>query len=329
MKRILLAHGGGGRLSRELIEGEIAPRFKMLGTLPDAAALPPMQGRLLMSTDGFVVQPLEFPGGNIGHLAVHGTCNDLAVSGGRPKWLSLGMVLEEGLPLPTLGRVLDAIVGACEACGVQVVTGDTKVVPHGQCDGIYLTTAGIAEALPELDLRQERIAAHDHVVVSGPIGDHGMAVICAREGFELETAPQSDTGPVFPLVQAAARFGAQVKFMRDPTRGGLAAVLSEVAAPRAVVVREADLPLSGPTRSVAELMGIDLMHVASEGRAIAICAPEVSAALVAAWQDLPQGKRSCVIGEVLPDSGPLLMQTVVGGRRTVEVPRGEILARIC
>lgn len=329
MTRILLGHGGGGRLSRDLIEAEILPRFGALRGLPDAASLPAVSGGLMMSTDGFVVQPLEFPGGNIGHLAVHGTCNDLAVAGACPRWLSLAMVLEEGLEIAVLRRVLDAVVAACDECGVQVVTGDTKVVPRGQCDGIYLTTAGVGAAMPEFDLDPARIEAGDQIIVSGTLGDHGMAVLCAREGFEIETAPKSDTGPVFPLVQAAASFGKDIKFMRDPTRGGLATLLSDVADECTIRIREPDLPLNGATRSVAELMGIDLLHVACEGRVVAFCSPSSTEALLKSWRDRPEGRGAQVVGQVETGCGQLLLETSIGGQRSIEVPRGEILARIC
>lgn len=331
--RITMAHGGGGRASRQLIEEEIARRFDgaALHGLPDAATLSAPSCGLVFSTDSFVVQPLEFPGGNIGHLAVHGTVNDVAVAGGRPLWLSLGLILEEGLPLAVLRRVLDAVAGAARACDVEIVTGDTKVVPRGQCDGMYMNTAGIGAALPTLSLDPRFVAVGDRVLVSGTLGDHGMAVMCAREGFELANAPRSDTGPVHRLVAAAAAYGHGVRFMRDPTRGGLAAVLDETVGGLAVGVclEEAHLPLAGPSRAVAELLGVDLLHVASEGRVVAFCAPEVAADVLRAWHVLPEGHGAVDIGAVVAEPGRVTLATLAGGRRVVDVPLGELLPRIC
>jgi hydrogenase expression/formation protein HypE len=333
MTRITLAHGGGGRAGRELIATEILPRFGggPLAGLPDAATLPAAEGPLIFSTDSFVVQPLEFPGGNIGHLAVHGTVNDIAVAGGRPRWLSLALIAEEGLPLAVLRRVLDAVAAAAAACDVAVVTGDTKVVPRGLCDGLYLNTAGVGTALPGLTLSPGRLAVGDRVLVSGPLGDHGMAVMCAREGFELATAPRSDTGPVHRLVADAAALGDAVRFMRDPTRGGLAAVADETVTGLPVGVRlaEARLPLSPATRSVAELLGVDLLQVACEGRVVAFCDPGAAPALLAAWRARPEGRLAADIGAVIADPGRVTLATLMGGVRLVDVPRGELLPRIC
>ena len=225
---IQLAHGGGGRLMRELVEREILPRFGdgPLRGLPDGATLPSPGERLVFTTDSFVVQPLEFPGGNIGDLAVHGTVNDLAVCGGEPKWLSLALIIEEGLPFAVLGRILDSVRAAADACGVTVATGDTKVVPCGQGDGLYINTAGIGQALPEFALSPAKICEGDCVLVSGNLADHGMAVMAARGGNGFVSCPQSDTGPVHRLVMAARVCGGAVRYMRDPTRGGAAAPVS-------------------------------------------------------------------------------------------------------
>ena len=331
MKRVTLAHGGGGLASRRLIDDEIVARFGdgPLRGLPDAATLPRPEGRVIFSTDSFVVQPIEFPGGNIGHLAVHGTVNDVAVAGGRPLWLSLGLILEEGLPLAVLGRVLDAIRDAAAACGVKVVTGDTKVVNRGQCDGMYVNTAGIGSALEGLELDPARCAPGDRVLVSGPLGDHGMAVLCAREGFEH--GPLSDTGSVHRLVAAAAPLGPAVRFMRDPTRGGLAAVLDEMVAGSdiGVVLHETRLPFSPATRTVAELLGIDLLQVACEGRVVAICDPSAATALLERWRARPEGEGAEDIGEITTSAGRVILATAMGGHRLVDVPRGELLPRIC
>jgi hydrogenase expression/formation protein HypE len=331
---IQLGHGGGGRLSRELIRTEIVARFGggALQGLPDSATLPvPAAGKLVFTTDSYVVQPLEFPGGNIGCLAVHGTVNDLAVCGGRPLWLSLGLILEEGLPLAVLGRVLDSVKRAVEDCGVAVVTGDTKVVARGQCDGMYLNTSGIGELLDGFELGPDRIREGDHVLVSGSLGDHGMAVLAARENIRIANGPASDTGPVHRLVLAAQKHANEIRFMRDPTRGGLSAVLNEAVEGRAVgiTLREQDVPLSSGARAVAELLGLDPLHVASEGRVVLICAPSVADAVLQAWRTMAEGRGAARIGAVTRAAGRVVMETATGGQRLVDVPRGELLPRIC
>jgi len=331
---IQLGHGGGGLLSRELIQREIVSRFGggALKGLPDGATLPVPPGRsMVFTTDSFVVQPLEFPGGNIGDLAVHGTVNDLAVCGSIPCWLSLALILEEGLPLATLRRVLDSVKRASKDCGVEVVTGDTKVVARGQCDGLYVNTAGIGEAMAGFDLAVERVATGDHVLVSGPVGDHGMAVLAAREGIRITHGVSSDTGPVHRLVQAVREFAPKIKFMRDPTRGGLASVLNEVVEdqPVGILLRESEIPFSAGAKAAAEMLGVDLLQVASEGRMIMLCEATVSESVLKAWRNLPEGRRAVRIGEVTGTKGRVILETVTGGRRLVDVPRGELLPRIC
>ena len=332
-QRILLGHGGGGRLSRDLIDAEILSRFGdgPLQGLPDGARLPPLQGELVFSTDSFVVQPLEFPGGNIGELAVHGTVNDLAVSGGRPRWLSLALILEEGLELATLRRVLDALAAAARDCGVIVATGDTKVVARGQCDGLYINTAGIGEAIPELRLGPARARPGDRILVSGPLGDHGAAVMAAREGIAMTGGPQSDTGPVHRLVADLAPHGEATRFLRDPTRGGLAATLNELVEGLDVGVElvETALPFSPGAAAVADALGLDLLHVASEGRVIAVVAPEIAPAVIEAWRARPEGAGAVDVGSVTDEAGRVILRTAIGGRRLVDVPQGELLPRIC
>jgi hydrogenase expression/formation protein HypE len=335
---IQLAHGGGGRLARELIEREILPRFGAgpLGGLPDAALLPAEgENELLFTTDSFVVQPIEFPGGNIGDLAVYGTANDLAVCGGLPKWLSLGLILEEGLPLAVLRRVLDSVERASRRCGVTVATGDTKVVARGQCDGLYVNTAGIGVRLRGFAPTPGRIRAGDRVLASGPLGDHGMAVMALRGGIGVREGPASDVGPVQGLVVAAAPHAGAVHFMRDPTRGGAAAVLNEAVAGRGltVVLHERDIPVAPATRALADMLGIDVLHVACEGRVLLFCAAEAADGILEAWRPLPEGRHAVVIGGVEEGGGiggeRVVLETVAGGRRLVDVPRGELLPRIC
>jgi hydrogenase expression/formation protein HypE len=332
---IQLAHGGGGRLSRELIEREIVPRFGAgpLAGLPDGATLPmPAARALVYTTDSFVVQPLEFPGGNIGDLAVHGTVNDLAACGGRPLWLALALILEEGLPYAVLGRVLDSVKLAADRCGVRIVTGDTKVVARGQCDGMYVNTSGIGELLEGFALSPARIQAGDAVLVSGTIGEHGLAVLAARESIRIANGPLSDSGPVHRLVLAIEELAPHVRFMRDPTRGGLATVLNEVVEKGAagLLLHETALPVSPGARAVAELLGMDPLHVACEGRLMLIGAPDAAAIILERWQALPEGAGARQIGTVTADGGGrVVMETVTGGRRLVDVPRGELLPRIC
>ena len=331
---IQLGHGGGGLLSRELIQREIVSRFGegALKGLPDGATLPvPACRDLVFTTDSYVVQPLEFPGGTIGDLAVHGTVNDLAVCGAVPRWLSLALILEEGLPFATLGRILDAVRKAAGECGVAVVTGDTKVVGRGQCDGMYINTSGIGEKMAGFELGVDRVRPGDVVLVSGPVGDHGMAVLAAREGIRITHGVSSDTAPVHRLVQSIWDLAPQVRFMRDPTRGGLAAVLNEVVEDQAVgiLLDEAALPFSIGAKAAAEMLGIDLLQVASEGRMILIGAPEIAGPVLQAWRRFPEGRGAVQIGVVTETPGRVVLETVTGGKRLVDVPRGELLPRIC
>lgn len=332
-RSIQMAHGAGGRLTRELIEQCIVPRIggTALRELPDSAVLAAPSERIAFSTDSFVVSPLEFPGGNIGDLAVHGTVNDLSVAGARPLWLSLAMVLEEGLEIDLLERVLDSVAAAASACDVEIVTGDTKVVPKGMCDGLYLTTAGVGGLLPGFAVAPSRVSAGDVVITSGSLGDHGLAIMAVRSELALAHGPLSDTGPVHRLVASLQPIAGRVLFMRDPTRGGVAAVLNEVCAMAGLTIAldEASLPVSAGARAVAELLGLEPLHMANEGRVIAICDESIAGEVLSAWRALPEGQGAAVIGCV--ESGParLLLETVVGTRRVVRVPRGELLPRIC
>jgi hydrogenase expression/formation protein HypE len=330
--RILLGHGGGGLLSRELIDAEIVPRFGdgPLRGLPDAARLESAGTALVFSTDSFVVQPLEFAGGDIGCLAVHGTVNDIAVAGGMPRWLSLGLILEEGLELAVLRRILDSLARAALDCGVTVATGDTKVVGAGQCDGMYINTAGIGEAIPGFALGREGLRAGDALIASGTLGDHGMAVMASRAGFDAG-ALRSDTAPVHRLVRAVGELAPAVRFMRDPTRGGLAAVGSELVEGLGVglVLDEGSLPFSSEARAVAELLGIDLLHVASEGRLLLACDAEAAGPILDRWHALPEGRGAARIGTAGGPAGRVVLETALRTRRLVDVPRGELLPRIC
>lgn len=330
---ILIAHGGGGRLSRDLIEQEIVARlYKGHGELPDAASLH-MQGQdLVFTTDSFVVSPAFFPGGNIGELAVYGTVNDIAVSGAVPKHLSLALILEEGFSIAELRVILDSARKAADRCGVTIVTGDTKVVASGQCDGIYINTAGIGEKIPHFDLSPSRIKEGDAVIVSGTIGEHGLAVMCARNGIAIEHGPMSDSAPVHVLVNAVTDLAGEIRFMRDPTRGGLSAVLNEIIenSSSGILLNEANLPLSPEAHSAAEMLGLDPLHVASEGRVVAICSSSACPALLERWHKVDEGKGAAQIGTVTASRpGSVIIETATGGRRLVDLPKGELLPRIC
>lgn len=332
-ERILLAHGGGGQLSRELIDREIVSRFGSgpLEGLPDGATVPVEGATIVFTTDSFVVQPIEFPGGNIGDLAVHGTVNDLAVCGATPRWLSLGLILEEGVDMALLRRVLDRIKAAATDSGVVVATGDTKVVARGQCDGMFINTAGIGERRAGFNLSSNTLAEGDHVLVSGPIADHGFAVLAARESMHIQNGPPSDSAPVHRLVAAAQPHAAAVRFMRDPTRGGLAAVLNEMVENTAVGIRicESDIPVSPGAHAVSELLGLDPLHVASEGRLLLVCSADAAPAILSSWQARPEGSGARHIGTVTSEGGRVILETLMGGHRLVDVPRGELLPRIC
>ena len=336
MNRIELAHGGGGRMMADLIREEIVPRFGdgPLRGLPDAARLEWAGRGAIFSTDSFVVQPLFFPGGDIGRLAVHGTVNDIAVSGGRARVLSLSLILEEGLPLETLRRVLDSVRAAAEECGVVIATGDTKVVPKGQCDGLYLTTSGLGEPIAGLEtLGPASVRAGDAVVASGTLGDHGMAVMALRAGWSGAHAPRSDAGSVHRLVESAARRGGgHIRIMRDPTRGGAAAVLNEWAEnqPWGIELQESKLPFSPAAVGVAEAMGLDLLHSPSEGRLLMICDADFAGRLLEDWMKLPEGRHAAVIGRVVKrPHGVVVLRTIPGGQRHLGMPSGEQLPRIC
>jgi hydrogenase expression/formation protein HypE len=331
--KIQLAHGGGGKLSAKLIEDEILPRFgkKALKDLPDAASLTLSSGKLIFSTDSFVVNPIEFPGGNIGDLAIHGTVNDISAAGGKPLWLSLGLILEEGLPIETLRKILDSVRDAAQNCGVEIATGDTKVVPKGQCDKIYINTSGIGEALEGFDLKKNRIKEGDCVIISGNIGDHGTAVMTARENIKLENGPESDSAPTFNLVEALSECAKDISFMRDPTRGGTAAVLNEIVAGSnvGILLKEENLPVSSETAAVSEMLGLDPLNVACEGRMIVVCDRSVSDIVLRNWWNMPEGENAALIGTVTNDKGRVSLRTATGGKRLVDVPMGEILPRIC
>jgi hydrogenase expression/formation protein HypE len=334
-RRVTLAHGNGGRLTRELIESVFVPYLADpdLRVDLDAAPVPsPGPGEsLYFTTDGFTVQPLEFPGGDIGSLAVHGTVNDLAVSGARPAYLALNVFIEEGLDWAQLERIVASLGRAAQQAGVRVVTGDTKVVPRGQGSGLYLATSGIGLRRAGLQLDPNAVQVGDRLVVSGPIGDHGTAVMLAREEFGLKGDLASDSANVWPLAEAALQHTG-LRFMRDPTRGGVATVAHELASAAGHEVRlaEAAVPRRDAVVSVCEILGYDPYYLACEGRIIAVCAPEAAEALCQDWQGRPGGAGAAVIGVVGSATRPrVVLETELGGERLLEPLEEDPLPRIC
>ncbi len=328
--QITLAEGGGGRAGSALVEAEILSRFGNgpLAGLPDAATLP---GGLVFSTDSFVVTPAFFPGGNIGKIAVCGTVNDIYVGGGIAEFLSLAMIIEEGFSRDQLRRILDAVAETAAGCNVKIATGDTKVVPRGAADGIYLNTAGIGRRNPALRLGREFFRAGDRVLISGSIGEHGMAVLAARHGIGGEGV-RSDCAPVDQLVLAATEAaGEGIKFMRDPTRGGVGAVLQEVVAPSAfgIELEVAALPLRPAVVTLSEMLGIDPLFAACEGRVVAVVAPECAEAVLAAWRRFPEGAMAAEIGMLNDEAGRVTLRGEFGGRRLMILPESDQLPRIC
>jgi hydrogenase expression/formation protein HypE len=328
---ISLAHGNGGRLMRELIEELFVPALAnpLLDTGADAVSLPvPADQELVVTTDGFTVQPLEFPGGNIGSLAVHGTVNDLAVSGAVPKFMTLSVFLEEGLEIALLRRVIDALASAARECGIAVVAGDTKVVGRGDCDGIYVAATGIGFKPRGTGFGLDRIRAGDRIVVSGPIGDHGAAVMLARQEFGLRGDLKSDAASVLPQAQALMTVTG-LRFMRDPTRGGLATVAHELARATGLTVRlsEAEIPVDDSVQSVCELLGFDPLYLACEGRLVAVVAPEMAAAALAALRTV--APRAALIGDLRVGETQVVLDTAFGGQRSLDELEDDPLPRIC
>jgi hydrogenase expression/formation protein HypE len=330
---ISLAHGNGGRYMRELIESLFARYLKNpnLNIQADAVMLPGLEnGDLLFTTDGFTVQPLEFPGGDIGSLAVHGTTNDLAVSGAVPKYLSLNAFIEEGFEIARLERIIQSIADAANALDVRVVAGDTKVVRRGEGGGIYLATTGIGLRDHNLKLGMEMIKPGDKLLVSGPVGDHGIAVMLAREQFGLKGDLQSDAGSVLPFTQALHDLPG-LRFMRDPTRGGIATVSHEIcrATGMQVLLDQATIPVRDPVNSVCEMLGYDPLFLACEGRVVAIVAADQADQALTRWRGLPDGHHAALFGEIRKDDPYVILATELGGSRILEELEDDPLPRIC
>jgi hydrogenase expression/formation protein HypE len=332
MAHITLAHGNGGHYMRQLIEEVFAVHLAnpILDAQADAVSLPETSGELLMSVDGFTVQPLEFPGGNIGSLAIHGTVNDLAVSGAIPRYLSLSAIIEEGLELSILERCIKSMAEAAKDAGVNIVCGDTKVVPRGEGSGLYLTTTGVGTRYRQLRTGLQQIKSGDCILVSGSVGDHGTAIMLAREQFGLRGDIQSDSANVIPLCKALYDLPG-LRFMRDPTRGGLATVLHEISRATALGVRvqQAKIPLKDPVVSVCDILGYDPMYLACEGRVVAVVDVAVAEQALLAWRELPQGKEAQIIGHIDDKVSRVLMETDIGGERVLQELEDDPLPRIC
>lgn len=332
-KIIKLEHGSGGRLSRQLVEEVIYPRLQngSYRELSDATPLK-LTPEAAMTTDTYVIDPPFFPGGDIGELAVYGTCNDLAVSGSRPAFLSLGLIIEEGFLINDLARVLDSISTAAAKAGVQVVTGDTKVVPAGKGGGLYINTAGIGERVYQGSLSPARINPGDLILISGPIGAHGIAVMAAREGLQAAAGLKSDCTNLYPLCHELYTLGEDLKFIRDATRGGAAAVLNELCSsrPYGITIEEESIPLDETVASTADILGLSPLEIANEGVFVAVISAGVEEDALKMIKRHEAGRKAALIGRVTEGpAGKVLLETAIGGHRLLDFPSGLLLPRIC
>ncbi len=357
--QIEMAHGAGGKASRRLVEGLFAPLLfgSSRAPLNDAAQVSIGGTRMGITTDSFVVKPLVFPGGSIGELAVNGTVNDLAVSGARPEFMVVTFVLEAGLPTATLKDQIEAMANAAQKAGIKIVGGDTKVVEHGQADSMYITTTGVGSLLPGIELDPRAVRSGDAILLSGPIGDHGITILLARGELDLESDLRSDTRSIFPLVEAIARVASStvpsgarpgigsdlrpgtrpdirpgICWMRDPTRGGVATSLNELARDcgLGIVLHEDAIPVHDGVRGACELLGLDPLHIANEGQFLAVVSPELADAVLHALQNTPGGEHARIIGEVREEpAGAVLVTTAYGGTRIIDMLVGDPLPRIC
>ncbi|WP_425287005.1 hydrogenase expression/formation protein HypE [Nitrosomonas communis] len=331
-----MAHGGGGRMMMQLIDSLFLTAFDndMLRQMNDQACFAVPAGRMVMSTDSHVVSPLFFPGGDIGSLSVHGTLNDVAMSGARPLYLSASFILEEGFPLADLKRIVESMAKAAQQAGVSIITGDTKVVEQGKGDGIFITTTGVGVVPEGLQISAERAQPGDKILVSGTLGDHGIAILSLRENLTFHTTIQSDTASLHELVACMIEAVPTIHVLRDPTRGGLATTLNEIARQAGVgmMVYENKLPIREQVRAACEFLGFDPLYIANEGKLVAICPAAAAAAetLLQTMQAHPLGSEAAVIGEVIEDSHHFVqMETSFGGQRVVDWLSGEQLPRIC
>ncbi|MBW2473911.1 MAG: hydrogenase expression/formation protein HypE [Deltaproteobacteria bacterium] len=332
---ILLGHGSGGKLSHELLDDLIVPILSGIGQRDqnDAAVLTQQQGRLAFTTDSYVVDPIFFPGGSIGSLAIHGTINDLAMAAAMPIGISVGLIIEEGLAVSTLRTILEDMSAAAEKSGVRILTGDTKVVPRGKVDKIFINTSGIGVMEHDLDISGHNARVGDKILINGTIGDHGMAVMASREGLALDSDITSDSAPLNSLVADLIHgVGGQLHALRDPTRGGVATTLKEIAIQSEVEItlRENSLPVGSTVAAACSILGLDPLFVANEGKLLAFIAPEAAEQALMIMRSHEFGKRAAIIGEVTStNKGKVRLQTTIGGLRAIEMLAGEQLPRIC
>ena len=331
---IVLAHGSGGKLSHQLMQKMVLPQFRneLLAPLHDGAVFSLGNQRVAFSTDSYVVSPIFFPGGDIGKLAVHGTVNDLAMCGARPLYLSVGFILEEGTPMEDFWRVVQSMREAADATGVKLVTGDTKVVDRGKADKIFINTSGLGVIPEGVNISPSRAQVGDKIVMSGAMAVHGIAIMSVREGLEFESEIASDTAPLNGLVDCILASGKGVHVLRDPTRGGITSALTEIAqaAKVGMLLEEARIPISEEVKGACEILGLDPLYVANEGKLLAIVAPEEAEKVVRTMNSHPLGRDAAIIGEVTVEHpGLVMMRTRVGGTRIVDMLSGEQLPRIC
>jgi hydrogenase expression/formation protein HypE len=332
--RIQMDHGAGGRASHDLVAKTFMPALAnpILAELNDSALLNFQDVRLAMSTDSYVVDPIFFPGGDIGSLAVHGTVNDLAMRGAKPCYLSVGFILEEGLEITDLKKLLNSMAEAAREARVQVVAADTKVVERGKADRIFINTAGVGIIAPGVDVAGQNAQPGDFVLINGPVGDHGVAVLSTREGLSFQTEIQSDSAPLNGLVSDMLEVSRNIHVLRDPTRGGVATALNEVAKQSSVGIEleESNLPVRLEVNAACEMLGLDPLYVANEGKVLVLVAPEDADLVLNKMRQHPLGRGSCIIGRVVSEHpGRVVMQTSIGGRRIVDMLSGEQLPRIC
>jgi hydrogenase expression/formation protein HypE len=331
---IVLAHGSGGKLSHQLIDKIVLPQFRneLLEPLHDGAIFSIGGQRVAFSTDSYVVNPIFFPGGDIGKLAVHGTVNDLSMCGARPLYLSVGFILEEGTPMDDFWRIVQSMREAAEISGVSLVTGDTKVVDRGKADKIFINTSGIGIVPEGVNIHPARAQAGDRIIVSGPIAVHGIAIMSVRENLEFETQIASDTAPLNGLVDVILKASKDIHVLRDPTRGGITSALTEITqvAKVGMLLNEAHIPISEEVKGACEILGLDPLYVANEGKLLAVVAPADADRVLSAMHSHPLGKEAAIIGEVTSNHpGFVMMKTRVGGTRVVDMLSGEQLPRIC
>jgi hydrogenase expression/formation protein HypE len=332
--RVELSHGSGGRTMAQLIDELFVHAFDndWLRRLNDQASFETPSGRMVMTTDCHVVSPLFFPGGDIGCLAVHGTVNDVAMCGARPLYLSVGFILEEGFPLAVLRRIVESMAGAARAAGVAVIAGDTKVVEQGKGDGVFITTTGVGSVPLWLDIGADRARPGDKILVSGTLGDHGVAIMSLRENLRFNTTIESDTAALHELVAAMVEAVPDIHCMRDPTRGGLGATLNELAQQSGVgmFVQEAHIPIRTEVRAACEILGLDPLYVANEGKLVAVCPGHAAEALLGVMRAHPLGQNAAIVGEVREDPHHFVeMRTDFGGNRIVDWLSSDQLPRIC